>query len=93
VSERRAHYEREGWLLVRQLVDGKTVKALLKAYDSSQTNEGVFDETHRTVTPLEPGDAVFFHPMLAHGSGANRSERPRRLVTLWFVGQPLSTGA
>jgi len=60
--------------------------ALAFDYDLSGTNEGVFDETHRTVLPLRPGDAVFFHPHLAHGSGPNRSDRPRRMVTLWFVG-------
>jgi len=55
-------------------------------YDLAATNEGVFDESLRTLIPLEPGDAAFFHPHLAHGSGPNRSERPRRLVTLWFTG-------
>lgn len=55
-------------------------------YDMVNLNEGLFDEQHRTVCTLQPGDAVFFHPRLAHGSGPNRSDRSRRLVTLWFVG-------
>ena len=55
-------------------------------YDRASTNEGVFDETHRQLVPLAPGDALFFHPMLAHGSGPNRSDRRRRLLTLWFRG-------
>jgi hypothetical protein len=55
-------------------------------YDLAGTNEGVFDETRRVALPLEPGDAVVFHPHLAHGSGPNPSERPRRIVTLWFSG-------
>lgn len=55
-------------------------------YDRASMNEGVFDETHRALIPLEPGDTLFFHPMLAHGSGPNRSDRRRRLVTLWFRG-------
>ncbi len=55
-------------------------------YDPGSTNEGIFDERHRTLVPMEPGDAVLFHPLLAHGSGSNRSDRPRRLVTMWFVG-------
>ena len=62
------------------------------AYDTSGMNEGVFDETHRAVVALEPGDAVLFHPGLAHGSGPNRSDRPRRMATLWFVGAPAATG-
>jgi phytanoyl-CoA hydroxylase len=55
-------------------------------YDASATNEAIFDETHRALVPLAPGDALFFHPHLAHGSGPNDSDRPRRMVTLWFAG-------
>jgi phytanoyl-CoA hydroxylase len=61
--------------------------ALLDAtYDTSAMNAGVFDESHRVLASLSPGDALLFHPRLAHGSGPNRSERPRRLITLWFGG-------
>jgi len=56
------------------------------SYDPASMNEGIFDETHRTLVPMQPGDAVLFHPLLAHGSGQNRSDRPRRLVTMWFRG-------
>lgn len=56
------------------------------SYDSSTMNAGVFDETFRVVPELAPGDAVLFHPRLAHGSGRNQSDRPRRLVTLWYGG-------
>lgn len=55
-------------------------------YDASQTLEQRFDTTHRFVPALTPGDAVYFSPWLAHGSGPNRSERRRRMATLWFVG-------
>jgi ectoine hydroxylase-related dioxygenase (phytanoyl-CoA dioxygenase family) len=57
-------------------------------YDTSDTNAGVFDESRRTLVPLDPGDAVIFHPHLAHGSGPNPSPLPRRLVALWFIGAP-----
>lgn len=57
-------------------------------YDTSTTNEGLFDETFRVCPSLEPGDAILFHPLLAHGSGPNRSGRRRRLATLWLVGGP-----
>jgi phytanoyl-CoA hydroxylase len=60
---------------------------LLEAtYDTSATNAGLFDESYRVLAPLVPGDALLFHPRLAHGSGANRSDRARRLATLWFGG-------
>jgi phytanoyl-CoA hydroxylase len=55
-------------------------------YDTSAMNAGVFDESHRVLAPLSPGDALLFHPRLAHGSEPNRSERARRMVTLWFGG-------
>jgi phytanoyl-CoA hydroxylase len=55
-------------------------------YDTSATNAGLFDESHRVLPPLSPGDGLLFHPRLAHGSGPNRSERARRMVTLWFGG-------
>jgi Phytanoyl-CoA dioxygenase (PhyH) len=65
--------------------------ALLNAsYDTSVMNAGSFDESHRVLAPLSPGDALLFHPRLAHGSGPNRSERPRRLITLWFGGGALA---
>ena len=57
-------------------------------YDASGTNAGVFDESRRTLIPLDPGDAVIFHPHLAHGSGPNASPLQRRLVALWFIGGP-----
>jgi ectoine hydroxylase-related dioxygenase (phytanoyl-CoA dioxygenase family) len=56
--------------------------------DTSDTKAGVFDESRRTLIPLDPGDAVVFHPNLAHGSGPNPSPLPRRLVALWFIGAP-----
>lgn len=55
-------------------------------YDASQRLEHRFDASRREVPSLSPGDAVFFSPWLAHGSGPNRSDRRRRLATLWFVG-------
>lgn len=71
---------------------GRTHRSGLVAttYDTSTTNAGSFDESHRVLAPLSPGDALLFHPRLAHGSGPNRSERPRRLITLWFGGGSMS---
>ncbi len=55
-------------------------------YDTGGMNRGSFDESRRVLAPLLPGDGLLFHPRLAHGSGANPSDRPRRLITLWFGG-------
>jgi phytanoyl-CoA hydroxylase len=60
-------------------------------YDTADSNAGVFDESRRTLIALDPGDAVVFHPHLAHGSGPNPSPLPRRLVALWFIGAPAIT--
>lgn len=57
-------------------------------YDTGDTKAGVFDESGRTLIALDPGDAVVFHPHLAHGSGPNPSPLQRRLVALWFIGAP-----
>lgn len=67
---------------------GRTHRAGLLdvTYDTSTMNHGLFDESHRVIHSLAPGDALLFHPRLAHGSGPNRSDRPRRLITLWFGG-------
>ena len=59
-------------------------------YDGSAMNHGLFDETQRVLPSLSPGAALLFHPRLAHGSGPNRSDRPRRLITLWFGGGAVS---
>jgi len=61
---------------------------LEQQYDTSTRNADLFDLSGREVPSLAPGDAVAFHPMLAHGSGPNPSERRRRLVTMWWVGGP-----
>ena len=62
-------------------------RALRDAYDTSGASDalGLFDESKRVVPALDPGDAVFFHPLLAHGSGPNESGRRRRVATLWYV--------
>ena len=50
-------------------------RALRDAYDTSSASDalGLFDESKRVVPALDPGDAVFFHPLLAHGSGPGES--------------------
>jgi phytanoyl-CoA hydroxylase len=65
---------------------GGPLVALGDRYDTSTRNENLFDLSGREVPTLAPGDAVVFHPMLAHGSGPNPSDRRRRLVTMWWVG-------
>jgi ectoine hydroxylase-related dioxygenase (phytanoyl-CoA dioxygenase family) len=72
--------------------DGEAPKSLRDAYDGAvesvsalQKQKPLFDESFRVCPALLPGDAVFFHPMLAHGSGRNASARRRRIATLWYV--------
>ena len=65
-----------------------SVKDLKGRYDTggADDDEALFDQSQRTCPKLLPSDALIFHPLLAHGSAANRSGRRRRLATLWFVG-------
>src|SRR5205814_2011251 len=55
------------------------------AFANLRRDRGVLSALAQLV-PMQPGAAVLFHPLLAHGSGQNRSDRPRRLVTMWFRG-------
>ncbi len=52
------------------------------------------DVSQREYVELEPGDTLFFHPLLLHGSGRNRSDGFRRAVSAHFVaGDATSTGS
>ena len=67
----------------------ETSKILRNTYDGvteSAEKLNLFDETFRVCPDLKPGDAVFFHPKLAHGSARNNSDQRRRIATLWYVG-------
>ena len=84
-------------VLGRTHVRGEAPKTLRDAYDGAtepvaqlQRERALFDETFRRCPTLNPGDAIFFHPMLAHGSGRNASARRRRIATLWYVGHRAS---
>jgi phytanoyl-CoA hydroxylase len=35
---------------------------------------------------MDPGDVLFFHSLLVHGSAANVSGEPRRAVTISYLG-------
>lgn len=47
--------------------------------------KGVGDTTQRIHLEMEPGDTVFFHPILLHGSGQNRSSGFRRAISAHFA--------
>lgn len=34
---------------------------------------------------MEPGDTVFFHPLLVHGSGVNVSNRTRKAISCHYA--------
>lgn len=39
----------------------------------------------RIYLEMEAGDTVFFHPLLIHGSGANRTNGFRKVLWLSFI--------
>ena len=47
--------------------------------------KGVGAQTDRVHVELEPGDTLFFHPVLLHGSGRNRSSGFRRAISGHYV--------
>lgn len=42
-------------------------------------------ETERTHLEMDPGDTVFFHPLLLHGSGRNRTDGFRRAISAHYA--------
>ena len=47
--------------------------------------KGVGAHPERVHLEMEPGDTVFFHPILLHGSGRNRSEGFRRAISAHYA--------
>jgi phytanoyl-CoA hydroxylase len=47
--------------------------------------EGVGAHPGRVHLEMQPGDTVFFHPLLLHGSGRNRSSGYRRAISSHFA--------
>jgi phytanoyl-CoA hydroxylase len=45
---------------------------------------GVDGDVERVHLEMNPGDTVFFHPVLIHGSGRNRSDGPRRAISAHY---------
>lgn len=80
--------ENGAFIIVKDSHHQKLTKNI-KGYDTSKLRSSNFDHDEMKELPLlqRPGDAVFFDPWLAHGSGPNRSESSRILLTFWFVDQ------
>ncbi len=59
--------------------------------DWEHVNRGYFGaqtvgaETERVHLEMDPGDLVFFHPLLLHGSGRNRSSGFRRAISSHYA--------
>ena len=47
--------------------------------------KGVGKHTDRVHLEMAAGDTVFFHPLLLHGSGRNRSGEFRRAISAHFA--------
>lgn len=47
--------------------------------------EGVGENTERVYVEMESGDTVFFHPVLLHGSGRNKTQGFRRAISAHFA--------
>ncbi|KAI8806840.1 phytanoyl-CoA 2-hydroxylase in complex with iron and 2-Oxoglutarate [Cladochytrium replicatum] len=42
-------------------------------------------EAPRVYAEMEPGDTIFFHPLLIHGSGANRTQGYRKAISCHYA--------
>ena len=47
--------------------------------------KGIDGETERVHLEMEPGDTVFFHPLLLHGSGRNRTAGFRKAISTHYA--------
>jgi phytanoyl-CoA hydroxylase len=47
--------------------------------------KGVGAHSERVHVEMEPGDTLFFHPILLHGSGQNRTRGTRRAISAHFA--------
>ena len=47
--------------------------------------KGASEQTERVHLEMEPGDTVFFHPVLLHGSGRNRTQGFRRAISAHYA--------
>ncbi len=52
-------------------------------YFGAKEIDGVLDD--RVHLEMEPGDTVFFHPILLHGSGRNRTQGFRRAISAHYT--------
>ncbi|MDJ0788901.1 MAG: phytanoyl-CoA dioxygenase family protein [Myxococcota bacterium] len=69
----------EGELLPHENMDWEHVNA---AYWGAK---GVGGDAPRVHLEMEPGDTVFFHPILIHGSGRNRTQGFRRAISAHYA--------
>lgn len=52
---------------------------------------GGVDQERRVHIEMQPGDTLFFHPLLIHGSGRNRSDGFRRAISAHFASPRCTT--
>ncbi|KAG7173472.1 Phytanoyl-CoA dioxygenase, peroxisomal-like 3 [Homarus americanus] len=69
-------------------------KGVLEQHDYPDWENGVnkmyhgvrgYDGVPKTMLSMEKGDTVFFHPILLHGSGANRTQYYRKAISCHFA--------
>jgi phytanoyl-CoA hydroxylase len=69
----------KGKLLEHEQVDWEYVNYLYLGV------KGVDGEVERVHLEMEPGETVFFHPKLIHGSGRNRTQGYRKAISAHFA--------
>jgi phytanoyl-CoA hydroxylase len=72
-----------GELLAHGAPAGEEWKYLNGGYFGARDIDRAVDQ--RVHLPMEPGDTVFFHPILLHGSGRNRTSGFRRAISAHYA--------
>ena len=64
--------------------------AVNKAYHGIQYDGDISQLLSKRVhLEMDPGDTVFFHPLLIHGSGANVTDKNRRSISVHYCNSKL----
>ncbi|XP_063373308.1 serpin B6-like [Cydia amplana] len=71
--------------LENKLHDHGTVPNSNRLYHGILDEAGTAPEQKRVCLEMSPGDTVFFHPLLVHGSGPNVSKRYRKAITAHYA--------
>ncbi|XP_021097692.1 phytanoyl-CoA dioxygenase, peroxisomal [Heterocephalus glaber] len=80
--EQRKFYEDNGFLVIKNLVSDADIGGVNIMFHGIQDYEWDSPRVHLI---MEKGDTVFFHPLLIHGSGRNKTQGFRKAISCHYA--------